>query len=229
MRIGVPSAGRLSLVSELTYGNMAVCILQTFHLLTNAACFFKTLRSCVCTYVRASEWTAHRCFSWTCCGSVSVCMCLYACERVWCRICVRASRCLESQLRSLPAGTVPRWQAVQLEQRARLDQATCLCCEGVWQSSLRRERRRNLLKQPENKELVLGAALHSRTRPSHRRSVRKRCWALTTMRDFLPISLICWFLMPTYVTNREHFSLLLFSVWDTQVIKLFWPCDYFTF
>lgn len=56
MRIGVPSAGRLSLVSELTYGNMAVCILQTFHLLTNAACF---LRHCVHAFahmcVRQSE------------------------------------------------------------------------------------------------------------------------------------------------------------------------------
>lgn len=37
----MPSARILNLVSELTYGNMAVCILQTFHLLTNAACFFK--------------------------------------------------------------------------------------------------------------------------------------------------------------------------------------------
>jgi len=34
-----------------------------------------------------------------------------------------------------------------------------------------RDRRRKLLKQPKNKELALGAALHSRTRPSHRRSV----------------------------------------------------------
>lgn len=71
-----------------------------------------------------------------------LCVCLYACERVWCRICVRASHCLESKLLGLPAGTVPHWQAARLEQRARLDQATCLRCEGVWQSSLRRERER---------------------------------------------------------------------------------------
>jgi len=47
MRVWVPPARILSLyISELTYGNMAVCILQTFHLLTNAACAFAHMRVC---------------------------------------------------------------------------------------------------------------------------------------------------------------------------------------
>ncbi len=51
--------GRLSLISELTYGSMAVCILQTFHLLTNAACFFKAkrvhLHICACVRVNCTS------------------------------------------------------------------------------------------------------------------------------------------------------------------------------
>lgn len=153
--------------------------------------FFLRQSVCVCTYVRASEWTAHRWVLWTCCGSVSVCVRLYVCERVWCRICVWASHCLESQLHGLPAGTVPRWQAASLEQRACLDQATCLCCEGVWQSSLRRE-----------EEESAKAAGVQRTGTGHcppqqdktllqeisTGSERKRCCVLTRTWDFLWMS-----------------------------------------
>lgn len=153
--------------------------------------FFLRQSVCVCTYVRASEWTAHRWVLWRCCGSVSVCVRLYVCERVWCRICVWASHCLESQLHGLPAGTVPRWQAASLEQRACLDQATCLCCEGVWQSSLRRE-----------EEESAKAAGVQRTGTGHcppqqdktllqeisTGSERKRCCVLTRTWDFLWMS-----------------------------------------
>lgn len=90
MCVGVLFAGRLSLISELTYGNMAVCILQTFHLLTNAACFFKAkrvrLRICACVRVNCTSLGVVNVL-WECqCLRALVCVCArlvpHMCESV---------------------------------------------------------------------------------------------------------------------------------------------------
>lgn len=80
MCVGVLFARRLSLISELTYGNMAVCILQTFHLLTNATCFFKAKRVhlCICACVRVN------------CTSLGVVNVLWECQCLCALVCVWA-------------------------------------------------------------------------------------------------------------------------------------------
>jgi len=170
MRVWVPPARILSLyISELTYGNMAVCILQTFHLLTNAACAFAHMRVC------QSELHIAGCCEHV--VGVLVFVCVLVC--VW--ACLVPHMCESVPLLGKSAARFASWHRAPLASRSlrtarpswsgHLSSLWRRVAELTEERERERDRRRKLLKQPKNKELALGAALHSRTRPSHRRSV----------------------------------------------------------